>query len=164
VPAGRPAVQRWSSNPPDSHAPSQADHHPDRDRDVTFIDSRGGRSHRGGGEFSRSAAVHRLLNTLGTLLDHGDPLRHRRIGPAEHRLVTHHLSEPWAMTPFEIQHLESHLESASGFGEAARVAGIDPEDILATLAELNFYEKMALVDQAMQAQAPAAAAAVPEDL
>ncbi|HVT18564.1 MAG TPA: hypothetical protein VHQ90_20595 [Thermoanaerobaculia bacterium] len=132
-------------------------------RDVAFIERRGGRSHRGGGEFSRSAVFHRLVNMLDMLLDHADPLRNRRIAPAQHELVTRHLSEPWAMTAFEIEHLESYLARNSGFAAAARAAGIDPAELLATLAGLNFYEKMALVDQACQAQSPAAAAAVPEE-
>lgn len=97
------------------------------------------------------------------LLEHADPLRNRRIAPAQHELVTRHLSEPWPMTPFEIEHLETYLERGSRFAEAARAAGIDSGELQATLAGLNFYEKMALVDQAIQAQAPAAAAAVPEE-
>jgi hypothetical protein len=132
-------------------------------RDVAFLERRGGRSHRGGGEFSRSAVFHRVVNMFDMVLLHADPLRNRRISAAQHELVTRHLSEPWAMTAFEIEHLESYLARGAGFAEAARAAGIDPAELSATLAGLSFYEKMALVDQASQAQSPAAAAAVPEE-
>jgi hypothetical protein len=127
--------------------------------DVVFLERRGARSHRGGDTFSRSATLQRSLATLRAVLEHCDPLRNGRISPAQRDFVVRLLPAPWAMTPFEVEHLVSYLARPRGYEEALRAAALDPVELHTALAALTFSEKMALVDQAVQAQAPAAAKA-----
>ncbi|HVT14667.1 MAG TPA: hypothetical protein VHQ90_00610 [Thermoanaerobaculia bacterium] len=130
--------------------------------DIAFLERRGARAHRGGGEFSRSAALQRSLATLRAVLEDCDPLRHGRISATQRDLVVRLLPVPWAMTAFEVEHLGGYLEHARGYAEALRAAGVEAAELAAALAALSFCEKMALVDQAIQEKAPAAAAAEEE--
>ena len=130
--------------------------------DVAFLEKRGARSHRGGGEFSRSVVLHRLFQTLRTLYEECDPRRTRGMPAALHGFLTRILPEPWTLKPLEIDQLADRLSRVSGFREAAAAAGFDAGEVLASLASLSLGEKLALIDQAVQAQAPAAAAASPE--
>jgi hypothetical protein len=130
--------------------------------DVAFLERRGARSHRGGGEFSRSAALQRSLATLRAVLEDSDPLGHGRISAAQRDLVVRLLPAPWAMTAFEVEHLDGYLERAEGYAEALRAAGVEAGELAAAVAALTFCEKLALVDQAVQEKAPAAADAEEE--
>ncbi|HVT56899.1 MAG TPA: hypothetical protein VHR45_00740 [Thermoanaerobaculia bacterium] len=127
--------------------------------DVDFLAQRGGRSHRGPGDFSRSAILHRSLDHLRLLLAHHDPLKNGRLSPEQHELAIHVLPEPWKLRAFEIEHLEGVIERAPDFAAALAAKRMKPEKFLAAIGALTFGEKLALLDQAMQAQGPAAAAA-----
>ncbi|HVT19080.1 MAG TPA: hypothetical protein VHQ90_23245 [Thermoanaerobaculia bacterium] len=132
------------------------------DSDVAFLERRGARAHRGGGEFSRSAALQRSLTTLRAVLEDSDPVRRGRISATQRDLVVRLLPAPWAMTAFEVEHLGGYLERTEGYAEALRAAGVEAAELAAALAALTFCEKMALVDQAIQEKAPAAADAEEE--
>ncbi len=131
--------------------------------DVRFLEKRGARSHRGGGPFSRSVALHRALQMLGDVLDHSDPRRTRALPEAMHQAIVRVLPEPWNLKAFEVEHLATILERAPGFAAGAITAGVEPTALLATVTALSFPEKLALLDHALQEQGPAAAAATPDE-
>jgi hypothetical protein len=131
--------------------------------DLAFLERRGARSHRGGGTFSRSVVLHRTLQMLRDCLDQFDPRKTRGMPDEMHRLVVQELPEPWTLKSFEVEHLALILERAPGFAAAAAAARVDPAAVLATVAAMSYAEKLALVDHALQEQAPAAAAASPEE-
>jgi len=130
---------------------------------VKYLERRGARSHRGGGEFSRSAVLGRLFETIRRYQAATDPRETRAMPEAMHQLVLRLLPQPWTLNTFEIKHLAAKLESAAGFAAAVTAAGVDPAALLAFVASLDMAEKLTLVDQSVQAQAPAAAAASPEE-
>jgi hypothetical protein len=131
--------------------------------DVAFLARRGARSHRGGGTFSRSTVLHRSLVMLRDVLERCDPRQTRAMPEAMHQVIVRVLPEPWALKVFEVDQMPALVAQAPGFAAAAAAAGVEVEALLALVGALNFGERMALVDQALQAQAPAAAAATPED-
>ena len=130
--------------------------------DITFLERRGARSHRGGGEFSRSVVLHRMLQTMRSVFEASDPRKTRGMSAEVYSLVTRLLPEAWTMRPFEVEHVGTVVARAPGFAEAAKEAGLDPAKVITELDAMSFAEKAALVDQAVQAQAPAASAAMPE--
>jgi hypothetical protein len=132
-------------------------------RTVIFLARRGGRSHRGRGAFSHSAVLQRSLQMLGSILERCDPRRTRHMPEAVHRVIVKALPEPWNLKPFEVEQMRALLTRAPGFADAAAAAGVAVEGVLALIDELHYGERMALVDQAIQFQAPAAAAVTPED-
>ncbi len=131
--------------------------------DVAFLSRRGARSHRGGGTFSRSVVLHRSLQALRDILAQSDPRKTRGMAEAMHHLIKQQLPNPWTLTSFEVDQMATLLARAPGFAAAAAAAGIEPEALCTFVAQLSFSEKMSLVDHALQEQAPAAAAAIPED-
>jgi hypothetical protein len=131
--------------------------------DMVFLSRRGARSHRGGGTFSRSVVLHRSLQALRDILDRSDPRQTRGMPEAMHRLVVRLLPEPWALKVFEVEQMSTLLARTPGFEAAAAAAEVDPAELLTLISELSFGEKMCLVDGALQEQAPAAAAAIPEE-
>jgi hypothetical protein len=126
--------------------------------DSAFLAERGARSHRGGGEFSRSVVLKRALASLRGMLAEYDP---RQGGMPEemHGLVVRLLPQPWALSRFELQHLDRVLAGVTGFGEAARAVGLEPEEVIAAVAQLGFAERVVLADEATRVQAPAASQA-----
>jgi DNA-binding GntR family transcriptional regulator len=131
--------------------------------DMVFLSRRGARSHRGGGTFSRSVVLHRSLQALRDVLDRSDPRLTRGMSQEMHRLIARLLPEPWALKVFEVEQMSTLLARVPAFAAAAADAGVDPDALLTLVSQLNFSEKMALVDHALQEQAPAAAAAMPEE-
>jgi hypothetical protein len=131
--------------------------------DIAFLEKRGARSHRGGGEFSRSVVLGRMLDTWQSVLKLHDPRTTRALPEAIHQLVLQALPEPWKLKQFEIEHLEIVLAGLPGFDAAARAAGLDPAEVVAALAQLEFVEKVVLADHATLAQAPAISEAMQED-
>jgi hypothetical protein len=73
------------------------------------------------------------------------------------------LPEPWALKVFEVEQMPTLLARVPSFAATAAAAGVDVAALMSLLADLSFGEKMALVDHALQEQAPAAAAATPEE-
>ena len=128
--------------------------------DLIFLERRGARSQRGPGTFGRSSVLHRELQLLRALLTHYDPRRTRGMPEEHHQLVVRLLPEPWLLRPTDVHHLANRLQEAPGFAAAAAAAGVDAAALLAAVAALDFGEKAALLDHALQEQAPAAAAAV----
>jgi hypothetical protein len=131
--------------------------------DVGFLEKRGARSHRGGGEFSRSAVLHRSLQVLRNILDYSDPRKTRGFAPELHELAIQLLRSPWNLTSFEVEHLPTILERAPDFAAATAEAGVEAGSFLAEISSFTFPEKVALVDHAIQMHAPAASAAAPEE-
>jgi hypothetical protein len=131
--------------------------------DLLFLERRGATSHRGKGTFNRSAVLHRELQLLRELLRRYDPVKSANMPEAMHRLAVSLLPEPWTLKPFEIDQMAALLETAPGFAEAVAAAGVDPASFLAAVAALSFVEKVALLDHALEQQAPAAAAATREE-
>lgn len=129
--------------------------------DIVFLERRGARSHRGGSEFSRSSVLHRLIEGMRALVEDADP--RPRLTPAVYQAVVTLLPAGWTLKPLEIHHLEEVLARAPELAEVAAQAGLEPPALLAAVAALSFAEKYALVDLAIQAHAPAAAAARPEE-
>ncbi len=131
--------------------------------DVAFLDALGAISHRGGGEFSRSVVLGRVLKQYRDILSVYDPSKSGVLPAAVYQLVLHALPEPWTLKQFEIEHLEAYLAShVPGFAAAARGAGLEPAEVTAAIAKLNFAEKMVLVVDATRSQAPAASQAALE--
>ena len=126
--------------------------------DLLFLERRGATSHRGKGTFNRSAVLHRELQLLRELLRRYDPIKSANMPEPMHRLAVRLLPEPWTLKPFEIDQMAALLETDPNFAETVAAAGVDPANFLATVAALSF-EKVALLDHALEEQAPAAAAA-----
>lgn len=126
--------------------------------DMAFLEQRGALSHRGARTFSRSAVLHRSMQQLRALLDHHDP---RRGGMSREMaaLAARLLPEPWSIKPASVEHLALRLQEAPGFAIESAAAGVAPAALVAAVAGLSLGEKFALLDLALQAQAPAAAVA-----
>jgi hypothetical protein len=129
--------------------------------DIVFLERRGARSHRGGSEFSRSSVLHRVIQGQRALLEAADP--RPRLAPAACEAAVALLPAGWTLKPLEIQHLEEVLEHAADFAQVVVKAGLEVRAFLDAVAALSFAEKFALVDLAIQAHAPAAASAKPEE-
>ncbi|HVT14721.1 MAG TPA: hypothetical protein VHQ90_00890 [Thermoanaerobaculia bacterium] len=119
--------------------------------DVEFLARRGARPHRGGGHFSRSAVLQRALRTLRLLLEHSDPRTTRGLPEEMHAVALALIPLPCDLTGFELRRLADILAESPDFPAHTGRAGIDPQDFLAAIAALSFPEKVALVDQALQA-------------
>jgi hypothetical protein len=127
--------------------------------DMVFLERRGALSHRGARTFSRSAVLHREMQLLRALLAHYDPRRGGGMSEAMAGLAARLLPEPWLIKPAAVEHLALRLQEAPGFAAETAAAGIDPADLVAAVAALGLAEKFALLDLALQEQAPAAAVA-----
>jgi len=130
---------------------------------VKYLEQRGAQSHRGGGTFSRSVVLGRMLDALRLYQEATDPRQTRGLPAAMHEALVRLVPEPWGLKPYEVATLEILLGRSPGWKAAAQAAGIDPEALLAAVAAMSLAEKLTLVDQAVQAQAPAAAGASPEE-
>jgi len=73
------------------------------------------------------------------------------------------LPEPWLITPATVENIALRVQEAPDFAAKVKEAGIDPAELVAAVAALGFGEKVALLDQALQHQAPAAARALEEE-
>jgi hypothetical protein len=131
--------------------------------DARYLQDRGGYPHRGRGTFSRGVVMARMLQDLRLYRDFTDPRKIRGFPEEFHALVVALLPDPWHLKRFEILNLEGLLAATPGFSEAVTAAGVDPAALLAALAAATPAEKLTLVDHAVQHQAPAAAAASPEE-
>jgi hypothetical protein len=131
--------------------------------DMVFLERRGALSHRGARTFSRSAVLHREMQVLRALLAHYDPRRAGALSPEMAALAARLLPEPWLIKPAAVEHLALRLQEAPAFGAETAAAGIDPAALIAAVAALGLAEKFALLDLALQEQAPAAAVAEEED-
>ena len=126
--------------------------------DMVFLEKRGALSHRGARVFSRSSVLHREIQMLRLLLGHYDP-RRGALPEEMAGLVARLLPEPWLIKPAAVEHLALRLQEAPGFAAETAAAGIDPAALVAAVGALGLGEKAALLDLALQAQAPAAAVA-----
>src|ERR1700694_1945990 len=131
--------------------------------DLRFLERRGAVSHRGKGTFNRSAVLHRELQLLRALLRRYDPLASGALPEPMHDLAVRLLPEPWTLKPLEVDHMAELLATAPGFAAETAAAGVEPAAFLAAITSLSFAEKVALLDHALQHQAPAAAAATREE-
>jgi hypothetical protein len=127
--------------------------------DMVFLERRGALSHRGARTFSRSAVLHREMQLLRAMLAHYDPRRSGGLSEAMAGLAARLLPEPWLIKPAAVEHLALRLQEAPGFAAETAAAGIDPAALVAAVAALGLAEKCALLDLALQEQAPAAAVA-----
>jgi hypothetical protein len=130
--------------------------------DMVFLERRGALSHRGARTFSRSAVLHREMQQLRALLAHYDPRRGGALSEEMTALAARLLPEPWLIKPASVEHLALRLQEAPGFAAESAAAGIDPAALVAAVAALGLGEKFALLDLALQQQAPAAAMAEEE--
>jgi hypothetical protein len=131
--------------------------------DLRFLERRGAISHRGPGTFSRSAVLHREMQLFRALLVHYDPRRTSAMSEVMVQLVAELLPEPWRITPTAVGSLALRLQEAPDFAATVREAGVDPAELVSTVASLGYGEKAALLDLALQHQAPAAAQALEEE-
>jgi hypothetical protein len=129
--------------------------------DVVFLERRGARSHRGGGEFSRSAVLHRAIQGLRTVLENADP--RPRLSPAVYAAAIELLPTAWTLKPLEIQHLGEVIQGTPEFASVLSRSKLEAKAFVAAIAALSFAEKFALVDLAVQTHAPAAAGAHPAE-
>jgi hypothetical protein len=127
--------------------------------DLAFLERRGARSLRGGSVFSRTSVLHRFIQGYRALLEHHDP--RLRLPPPLYEAAVALLSAGWSLKPLEIEQLEVVFARADGLADAAAKAGVEPRALLDAVAALTFSEKFVLVDLAIQAHAPAAAAVQP---
>jgi hypothetical protein len=131
--------------------------------DISFLDELGAISHRGGGPFSRSVVLARVLKQYREILEVCDPRKSGQLPEPVYQLVRRALPEPWTLKRFEIEHLHTYLAGTSAFATAAQGAGFDLAEVTAAIAKLDYAEKVALVADAIRAQAPAAARAFSEE-
>lgn len=126
--------------------------------DALFLEKRGAFSHRGARTFSRSAVLHREIQWLRALLAACDP---RRAGLSAEMaaLAARLVPEPWLTKPASVEHLALRLQEAPGLAAEEAAAGVDPSALVMAVAALGSAEKIALLDLALQEQAPGAALA-----
>jgi hypothetical protein len=117
----------------------------------------GARAHRGGGVFSRTQVLGRMLDALHLYQSFTDPRQTRNLPEAYHALIIRLLPKPWELRRFEIQNLEGVLAATPGFDQAVATAQIDPATLLAAIGGASPAEKLTLVTHAILHQAPAAA-------
>lgn len=129
--------------------------------ELRFLEKRGAISHRGGQTFSRSAVLHREMQLLRALLVHYDPHRTGAMSEATVQLVACLLPEQWPIAPAAVENLAQRLQERRI--SRLRSAGVDPPELVVAVAALGFGEKVALLDHALQHQAPAAARALEEE-
>ncbi len=122
-----------------------------------FLAARGGLSLRGAHTFSRSAVLDRHVQLLLAMLERSDPRRTGTMSEEMVQVVARLLPEPWAIRPPAVEHLALRLQEAPDFAARVEEAGLEPTVLVATVAALSYCEKAALLDLALQAQAPAAA-------
>lgn len=127
--------------------------------DLEFLEARGAFSRRGARTFSRSAVLQQQMQLLLELLVHYDPRRTSAMPEVMFQLVARLLPEPWLIKPSSVEHLALRLQETPNFAARVREAGVDPAELVATVAALGFGEKVALLDHALQHQAPAASKA-----
>jgi hypothetical protein len=127
--------------------------------DLVFLERRGALSHRGARTFSRSAVLHRELQLLRAMLAHYDPQRTGALSAEMAALAARLLPEPWLIKPAAVEHLALRLQEAPGLAAESAAAGVEPAALIAAVAALGLGEKAALLDLALQVQAPAAALA-----
>jgi hypothetical protein len=130
-------------------------------RHAKYLGKRGGHSHRGKATFSRSMVLGRMLDMLSLYQEFTDPRVTRGMAEEVHALVIRLIAEPWTLRRFEIRNLEGVLETTPGFAAAVSAAGLEPAAVLAAVAAASPAEKLTLVDQAIQEQAPAVAVGRP---
>jgi hypothetical protein len=121
---------------------------------ANYLARRGGHSHRGHGTFSRSQVLARSLDALRLYQEFTDPLKNGALRPDHHALLLRLLPEPWNLRRFEILNLEGVLAATPDFAPTVTAAALAPADLLAAVAALTPAEKLTLVDQAVQLQAP----------
>lgn len=131
--------------------------------DLNFLERRGALSHRGARTFSRSAVLHRAMQQLRALLAHHDPRRRGTLSTEMAALAARLLPEPWLIKPASVEHLALRLQEAPSLAAESAAAGIDAAALVAAVAGLDLGEKFALLDLALQEQAPAAALAEEEE-
>ncbi|HVT60661.1 MAG TPA: hypothetical protein VHR45_19965 [Thermoanaerobaculia bacterium] len=130
---------------------------------LAIIKRRGGRSSRGGGEFSRAAVAQRMVTAYGALIERSDPRQTSGLSEEMFRLAVGLLEQPGSLSPPEVGHLGEALGRSPGLEAAAREARVDREEFVKTIEALGFAEKMAIVDASIQDQAPRVAGAIPEE-
>jgi hypothetical protein len=122
-----------------------------------YLAARGGLSLRGAHTFSRSAVLYRQLQLVAAVLKRSDPRRTGTLSEEMVELVAHLLPKPWTIDPAAVEHLALRVQEAPDFAARVTAAGVDPAALIAAVAALGYCEKAALLDLALQAQAPAAA-------
>jgi hypothetical protein len=124
-----------------------------------YLSARGGLSLRGAHTFSRSAVLFRQVQLLAAVLQRCDPRRTGALSEEMADLVARLLPKPWTIDPAAVEHLALRVQEAPDFAARVREAGVDPAALVAAVGALGYCEKAALLDLALQAQAPAAAQA-----
>ncbi len=120
--------------------------------------ARGGLSLRGAHTFSRSAVLVRQLQLLEAILERHDPRRSGALPSAMADLVAGLLPKPWTIDPAAVEHLALRVQEAPDFASRVTAAGVEPAALVGAVGALAYCEKAALLDLALRAQAPAAAA------
>ncbi|HVT60485.1 MAG TPA: hypothetical protein VHR45_19080 [Thermoanaerobaculia bacterium] len=128
---------------------------------VAVIERRGGRSNRGGGDFSRSGVLQRTLQAYGAIVERCDPRKTAGLSEAMYRLAVGLLEAPWSLRPLEVDHMGELLDESAGLEAAARGAKIDRKEFVKKISALTFAEKMAIVDASTVEHAPRAAGGAP---
>jgi hypothetical protein len=128
--------------------------------DTRFLAGYGARSQRGGGEFSRSLVLHRLLDGLRCILERSDPRSTHGLSREGCEVLVRTLRHPWRLSPFEIDHIHDPGLHGPELEPGLAEAGVEPKRFLAEVAALPFAGKAFLADAAASLQAPAASAAL----
>jgi hypothetical protein len=123
----------------------------------------GARAHRGGGTFSRTQVLGRMIDAFHLYQAFTDPRQTRDLPEPFHALVIRLLHNPWELRRFEIQNLEGVLEATPDFAKNVAAANVDPAALLAAVGNATAAEKLTLVAHAILHQAPAASAVSPEE-
>jgi hypothetical protein len=97
------------------------------------------------------------------LLEYYDPERRESLPPTLVEIAIQVLNEPWRLKALEIEQLELVFERTPGLDRVLAASGIDRAQFLVAIEKLEFGEKVSLVDRAIQAKAPQASAARPEE-
>ncbi|MDP9121781.1 MAG: hypothetical protein M3O15_10520 [Acidobacteriota bacterium] len=126
---------------------------------VAFLEKRGARSSRGGGNFNRSRMLKQAILMLESVFQKSDP--RAKMSEELLKAAFQVLDAPWDMRTFDLEHLEVFVRTRPEFGSLRPKVR---EDLVRAVGTLTFAERAALLDLALQHHGPDAAQREAEEM
>lgn len=118
------------------------------DRSEDLLERRGYSPGVKGGQRTRTAGVIRAIELLDRLCTLVDPAQ--KLGKKPYDFAVAALVNAWSLGPGEIQTLDLYFRGIPGIKALATAHSVDLDDLFQRLAQLDFAERVALVDRAQQ--------------
>jgi hypothetical protein len=121
---------------------------------VDFLNRRGARPDRGRSPFSLTNVMRQQFELFMASIDESDPRGSRGFPQVYYDLTVELLSQPWTLNADTIRLLDGYLGRQPHLNYLLEQTGVDRKTYLAAIAELNFSERLHLVEQAHVRHAP----------